>query len=100
MSDLGVRRAKTAFFSGCQSHSAIAPAGSNRSNRACPVITHTHYMLGVHSNGRRGRILDVVGVGENRTGTGAIMEVTKWLKPSDSVSRMGEPRLPLWVQAV
>ncbi len=26
------------------------------------------------------------------------MEVTKWLKPSDSVSRIGEPRLPLWVK--
>ncbi len=25
------------------------------------------------------------------------MEVTKWLKPSGSVSRIGEPRLPLWV---
>ena len=25
------------------------------------------------------------------------MEVTKWLKPSDSVSRIGAPRLPLWV---
>ncbi len=25
------------------------------------------------------------------------MEVTKWLKPSGSVSRFGEPRLPLWV---
>ncbi len=29
--------------------------------------------------------------------TGAVMEVTKWLKPSGSVSRIGEPRLPLWV---
>ncbi len=27
------------------------------------------------------------------------MEVTKWLKPSDSVSRIGEPRLPLWVRS-
>ncbi len=27
------------------------------------------------------------------------MEVTKWLKPSDSVSRNGEPRLPLWVKS-
>jgi len=26
------------------------------------------------------------------------MEVTKWLKPSDSVSQIGEPRLPLWVK--
>ncbi len=27
------------------------------------------------------------------------MEVTKWLKPSVySVSRIGEPRLPLWVK--
>ncbi len=26
------------------------------------------------------------------------MEVTKWLKPSGSVSRIGEPRLPLWVK--
>ncbi len=25
------------------------------------------------------------------------MEVTKWLKPSGSVSRTGEPRLLLWV---
>ena len=25
------------------------------------------------------------------------MDATKWLKPSDSVSRIGEPRLPLWV---
>ncbi len=25
------------------------------------------------------------------------MEVTKWLEPSGSVSRIGEPRLPLWV---
>ena len=25
------------------------------------------------------------------------MGVTKWLKPSGSVSRIGEPRLPLWV---
>ncbi len=30
--------------------------------------------------------------------TGAVMEVTKWLKPSGSVSRIGEPRLPLWVK--
>ncbi len=29
--------------------------------------------------------------------TGAVIEVTKWLKPSGSVSRIGEPRLPLWV---
>ncbi len=27
------------------------------------------------------------------------MEVTKWLKPSDSVSRIGELRLPLWVKS-
>ena len=31
--------------------------------------------------------------------TGAVMEVTKWLKPSESVSRIGEPRLPLWVKS-
>ncbi len=37
--------------------------------RAYPVETHTHYMLGVHSNGRRRRTLDVVGVGDNRIGT-------------------------------
>ena len=36
---------------------------------AYPVETHTHYMLGVYANGRRGRTLDVVGVGDNRTGT-------------------------------
>ncbi len=30
---------------------------------------------------------------------GAVMEVTKWLKPSGSVSRIGEPRLPLWVKS-
>ncbi len=30
--------------------------------------------------------------------TGAIMDATKWLKPSESVSRIGEPRLPLWVK--
>ena len=38
-------------------------------NRAYPVETHTHYMLGVHSNARRRRTLDVVGVGDNRIGT-------------------------------
>ncbi len=27
------------------------------------------------------------------------MEVTKWLKPSGSVSRIDEPRLPLWVKS-
>ncbi len=32
MSELGVRRAKAAFFSGCKSHPAIAPAGSNRNS--------------------------------------------------------------------
>ena len=32
MSGLGVRRGKAAFFSGCKSHSAIAPAGSNQSS--------------------------------------------------------------------
>ena len=32
MSGLGVRRGKAAFFSGCKSHPAIAPAGSNRSS--------------------------------------------------------------------
>jgi hypothetical protein len=32
MSDLGVRRAKAALSSGCKSHPAIAPAGSNRSS--------------------------------------------------------------------
>ncbi len=32
MSALGVRRGKAAFFSGCKSHPAIAPAGSNRSS--------------------------------------------------------------------
>ncbi len=33
MSELGVRRGKAAFFSGCKSHPAtIAPAGSNRSS--------------------------------------------------------------------
>ncbi len=32
MSWLGVRRDKTAFFSGCKSHPATAPAGSNRSS--------------------------------------------------------------------
>ncbi len=31
MSAVGVRRGKAAFFSGCKSHPAIAPAGSNRS---------------------------------------------------------------------
>ncbi len=31
MAALGVRRGKAAFFSGCKSHPAIAPAGSNRS---------------------------------------------------------------------
>ena len=30
--------------------------------------------------------------------TEAVMVVTKWLKPSDSVSQIGEPRLPLWVK--
>ena len=38
--------------------------------RAYPVITHTHYMLVVHSNGWQRRTLDVVGVGDNRIGTG------------------------------
>jgi hypothetical protein len=33
MSELGVRRAKTALSSGCKPHPAIAPAGSNRSSR-------------------------------------------------------------------
>ena len=42
---------------------------SSSSFRAYPVETHAHYMLGVHSNGRLGRTLDVVGVGDNRTGT-------------------------------
>jgi hypothetical protein len=32
MSPEGVRRAKAAFSSGCKSHPAIAPAGSNRSS--------------------------------------------------------------------
>ncbi len=33
LSEVGVRRAKAAFFSGCKSHPAtIAPAGSNRSS--------------------------------------------------------------------
>ncbi len=32
MSALGVRRGKAAFFSGCKSHPAIAPAGSNWSS--------------------------------------------------------------------
>ncbi len=32
MSLVGVRRGKAAFFSGCKSHPAIAPAGSNRSS--------------------------------------------------------------------
>ncbi len=31
-SALGVRRVKVAFFSGCKSHPAIAPAGSDRSS--------------------------------------------------------------------
>ncbi len=29
--ELGVRRGKAAFFSGCKAHPAIAPAGSNQS---------------------------------------------------------------------
>ncbi len=32
MTAVGVRRAKAAFFSGCKSHPAIAPARSNRSS--------------------------------------------------------------------
>jgi hypothetical protein len=32
MSDLSVRRAKAALSSGCKSHPATAPAGSNRSS--------------------------------------------------------------------
>ena len=32
MSASGVRRGKAALFSGCKSHPAIAPAGSNRSS--------------------------------------------------------------------
>ena len=44
-------------------------AKSTGRNRAYPVETHTHYMLGVHSNSRRRRTLDVVGVGDNRIGT-------------------------------
>ncbi len=31
MAPIGVRRAKAAFSSGCESHPASAPAGSNRS---------------------------------------------------------------------
>ena len=48
------------------SSSNMGPIGNNR---AYPVETHTHYMLGVHSNGRRRHTLDVVGVGDNRIGT-------------------------------
>ena len=48
---------------------AEAAPGKRGPYRAYPVETHTHYMLGVHSNGRRRRTLDVVGVGDNRTGT-------------------------------
>jgi hypothetical protein len=32
MSGLGVRRGKAALSSGCKTHPAIAPAGSNRSS--------------------------------------------------------------------
>jgi len=32
MSEMGVRRAKAALSSGCKSHPATAPAGSNRSS--------------------------------------------------------------------
>ncbi len=46
-----------------------AAISNSTMNRAYPVETHTHYMLGVHSNGRRRRTLDVVGVGDNRIGT-------------------------------
>src|SRR5712671_6629177 len=55
MSAFGVRRAKAALSSGCKSHPATAPAGSNRSSHV-----------------------------------GAVMEVTKWLKPSIIVSRIGD----------
>ncbi len=41
MSELGVRRAKAAFFSGCKSHPAIAPAGSNRSSHGGDEMAET-----------------------------------------------------------
>ena len=44
-------------------------------SRAYPVETHTHYMLGVHSNARRRRTLDVVGVGDNRIGTLSVRKI-------------------------
>ncbi len=41
MSLVGVRRGKAAFFSGCKSHPAIAPAGSNRSSHGDGEMAET-----------------------------------------------------------
>ncbi len=57
MSEMGVRRGKAAFFSGCKSHPAIAPAGSNRSSHggdemaeafgiACHELVSLHFRFG------------------------------------------------------
>ncbi len=65
MSELGVRRGKAAFFSGCKSHPAtIAPAGSNRSSHgggemaeafgiACHESVSLDFRVGSPSDHRR-----------------------------------------------
>ncbi len=75
MSELGVRRAKAAFFSGCKSHRAtIAPAGSNRSSHggnevaeafgiACHEMVRLDFRLGsgaeVWGDHQEGPLLEV-----------------------------------------
>ncbi len=87
MSEWGVRRGKAAFFSGCKAHPAtIAPAGSNRSSHggnevaaafgiAGHEMVRLDFRCGSESDLRRHRHL-----GQLERG-GAVMEVTKWLKP-------------------
>jgi hypothetical protein len=44
VSALGVRRDKAALSSGCKSHPATAPAGSNRSSYGCDEIAEAFGM--------------------------------------------------------
>src|SRR5215207_1331977 len=75
MSQLGVRRGKAALSSGCETHPATAPAGSNRSSHgARPIEGDWPYLwidatyVKVRQNGRIVSVAVIVAVAVNSDG--------------------------------
>jgi hypothetical protein len=70
MSELGVRRGKAALSSGCKSHPANAPAGSNRSSHGGNEVAEAFFQNALLEHPRCGNLL--VGRGEQSTTSGFV----------------------------